>query len=215
MPPAQGDSPCPAAAGRTSAGTGRDALHCPCGAPGPASRRPSPGSPVPPLSAVAPVPPSEPRPDLPRRRLPIGPWVTRQRRRGAAGRAVAMSARTLPLLFLNLGGEMLYILDQRLRAQSIPGEKARKGERRPGHPAGPSPGAGRGQAERGPGGAAPARLPVRAPRAGLPAVPVLRESHRNTQRWARCAVTGGCWRRDGASRRRCSGGRAGPFLPAV
>uniref|UniRef100_A0A8B9F506 Organic solute carrier partner 1 n=1 Tax=Amazona collaria TaxID=241587 RepID=A0A8B9F506_9PSIT len=37
-----------------------------------------------------------------------------------------MSARTLPLLFLNLGGEMLYILDQRLRAQSIPGEKARK-----------------------------------------------------------------------------------------
>ncbi|NWR96977.1 OSCP1 protein, partial [Motacilla alba] len=40
-----------------------------------------------------------------------------------------MSTRTLPLLFLNLGGEMLYILDQRLRAQSIPGEKARKGER--------------------------------------------------------------------------------------
>ncbi|NXP29161.1 OSCP1 protein, partial [Scytalopus superciliaris] len=39
-----------------------------------------------------------------------------------------MSARTLPLLFLNLGGEMLYILDQRLRAQSIPGEKARKDE---------------------------------------------------------------------------------------
>ncbi|XP_054148535.1 protein OSCP1 isoform X2 [Melozone crissalis] len=37
-----------------------------------------------------------------------------------------MSVRTLPLLFLNLGGEMLYILDQRLRAQSIPGEKARK-----------------------------------------------------------------------------------------
>ncbi|XP_027742480.1 protein OSCP1 [Empidonax traillii] len=39
-----------------------------------------------------------------------------------------MSARTLPLLFLNLGGEMLYILDQRLRAQSIPGDKARKDE---------------------------------------------------------------------------------------
>ncbi|XP_062476743.1 protein OSCP1 isoform X2 [Pezoporus occidentalis] len=39
-----------------------------------------------------------------------------------------MSVRTLPLLFLNLGGEMLYILDQRLRAQSIPGEKARKGK---------------------------------------------------------------------------------------
>lgn len=45
-----------------------------------------------------------------------------------------MSVRTLPLLFLNLGGEMLYILDQRLRAQSIPGEKARKGEHPgPGH----------------------------------------------------------------------------------
>ncbi|XP_069079965.1 protein OSCP1 isoform X1 [Pleurodeles waltl] len=37
-----------------------------------------------------------------------------------------MSLRTLPLLFINLGGEMLYILDQRLRAQSIPGDKARK-----------------------------------------------------------------------------------------
>uniref|UniRef100_A0A8C5P5E0 Organic solute carrier partner 1 n=1 Tax=Jaculus jaculus TaxID=51337 RepID=A0A8C5P5E0_JACJA len=37
-----------------------------------------------------------------------------------------MSVRTLPLLFLNLGGEMLYVLDQRLRAQNIPGDKARK-----------------------------------------------------------------------------------------
>ncbi|XP_030213593.1 protein OSCP1 isoform X2 [Gadus morhua] len=37
-----------------------------------------------------------------------------------------MSSRTLPLLFLGLGGEMLYILDQRLRAQSIPPDKARK-----------------------------------------------------------------------------------------
>lgn len=47
---------------------------------------------------------------------------------GCGGGAGAMSGRALPLLFLNLGGEMLYILDQRLRAQSIPGEKARKGE---------------------------------------------------------------------------------------
>ncbi|XP_008830370.1 protein OSCP1 isoform X1 [Nannospalax galili] len=39
-----------------------------------------------------------------------------------------MSVRTLPLLFLNLGGEMLYVLDQRLRAQNIPGDKARKDE---------------------------------------------------------------------------------------
>ncbi|XP_026529554.1 protein OSCP1 isoform X2 [Notechis scutatus] len=37
-----------------------------------------------------------------------------------------MSLRTLPLLVLNLGGEMLYIVDQRLRAQSIPGDKARQ-----------------------------------------------------------------------------------------
>ncbi|KAM5267278.1 protein OSCP1 isoform 1-T1 [Hipposideros larvatus] len=37
-----------------------------------------------------------------------------------------MSVRALPLLFLNLGGEMLYILDQRLRAQNIPGDKARR-----------------------------------------------------------------------------------------
>ncbi|XP_065838441.1 protein OSCP1-like isoform X2 [Oscarella lobularis] len=35
-----------------------------------------------------------------------------------------MSHRTMPLLFLNLGGEMMYILDQRLQAQSIPKEKA-------------------------------------------------------------------------------------------
>ena len=38
-----------------------------------------------------------------------------------------MSLKTLPILFLNLGGEMVYILDQRLRAQSIPTEKAKKG----------------------------------------------------------------------------------------
>ncbi|KAE8624348.1 hypothetical protein XENTR_v10005926 [Xenopus tropicalis] len=37
-----------------------------------------------------------------------------------------MSLRTLPLLFINLGGEMLYILDQRLRAQNIPPDKAKK-----------------------------------------------------------------------------------------
>ncbi|XP_060725967.1 protein OSCP1 [Tachysurus vachellii] len=37
-----------------------------------------------------------------------------------------MSTRTLPLVFINLGGEMLYILDQRLRAQNIPTDKAKK-----------------------------------------------------------------------------------------
>lgn len=43
------------------------------------------------------------------------------------GSSVTMSSRTLPLLFINLGGEMLYILDQRLRAQNIPADKAKKG----------------------------------------------------------------------------------------
>ncbi|KAL5011115.1 hypothetical protein ScPMuIL_013420 [Solemya velum] len=37
-----------------------------------------------------------------------------------------MSQKTLPLLFINLGGEMVYILDQRLRAQNIPPEKSKK-----------------------------------------------------------------------------------------
>lgn len=39
-----------------------------------------------------------------------------------------MSLQTLPILFINLGGEMMYILDQRLRAQNIPKEKATKGK---------------------------------------------------------------------------------------
>ncbi|XP_014252978.1 protein OSCP1 [Cimex lectularius] len=37
-----------------------------------------------------------------------------------------MTQYTLPFLFINLGGEMVYILDQRLRAQNIAIEKARK-----------------------------------------------------------------------------------------
>jgi len=39
-----------------------------------------------------------------------------------------MSLKTLPILFVNLGGEMMYILDQRLNAQNIPPEKAKKGD---------------------------------------------------------------------------------------
>mgnify|MGYP001792986479 FL=1 len=35
--------------------------------------------------------------------------------------------KALPLLFINLGGEMIYILHQRLNAQSIDGSKAQKG----------------------------------------------------------------------------------------
>jgi len=34
---------------------------------------------------------------------------------------------SVPLLFLNLGGEMMYILNQRLNAQRIPKDKAMKG----------------------------------------------------------------------------------------
>ncbi|KAL1117687.1 hypothetical protein AAG570_004002 [Ranatra chinensis] len=37
-----------------------------------------------------------------------------------------MAQYTLPFLFINLGGEMIYILDQRLRAQNIAVEKSRK-----------------------------------------------------------------------------------------
>lgn len=35
--------------------------------------------------------------------------------------------RTLPLVFINLGGEMLYILDQRLHAHSTSEDKSEKG----------------------------------------------------------------------------------------
>ncbi|XP_071544185.1 protein OSCP1 [Panulirus ornatus] len=37
-----------------------------------------------------------------------------------------MSLHALPLQFLNLGGEMMYIIDQRLRAQNIPPNRAAK-----------------------------------------------------------------------------------------
>jgi len=35
--------------------------------------------------------------------------------------------RCMPFLILNLGGEMIYILEQRLKAQNIKEEKSRKG----------------------------------------------------------------------------------------
>ncbi|XP_042290472.1 protein OSCP1a isoform X1 [Thunnus maccoyii] len=38
-----------------------------------------------------------------------------------------MSVRTLPLVFINLGGEMLYILDQRLRAHNTSEDNSEKG----------------------------------------------------------------------------------------
>lgn len=46
------------------------------------------------------------------------------------------SLLAMPMLILNMGGEMLYVLDQRLHAQSISAEKAAKGalRRRPSPP---------------------------------------------------------------------------------
>ncbi len=38
-----------------------------------------------------------------------------------------MSQRTLPLLIINLGGEMIYILDQRLRAQDEHDDETQRG----------------------------------------------------------------------------------------
>ena len=38
-----------------------------------------------------------------------------------------MAKRMLPLLYLNLGGEMIYIIDQRLIAQRVPQDRAAKG----------------------------------------------------------------------------------------
>jgi len=35
--------------------------------------------------------------------------------------------QTLPILLINLNGEMIYILEQRLRAQNIPPPKIKKG----------------------------------------------------------------------------------------
>ena len=32
----------------------------------------------------------------------------------------------MPIIVLNMGGEMVYILNQRLQAQNVPDEKARK-----------------------------------------------------------------------------------------
>jgi hypothetical protein len=37
-----------------------------------------------------------------------------------------MSLYTMPIIVLNMGGEMTYILNQRLQAQSVQDEKAKK-----------------------------------------------------------------------------------------
>lgn len=38
--------------------------------------------------------------------------------------------QAFPLLYLNLGGELLYIIEQRLQAQDISAEKSVKGRRK-------------------------------------------------------------------------------------
>lgn len=38
-----------------------------------------------------------------------------------------MSLKSFPIIFINMGGEMVYILDQRLSAQNIDNQKAVKG----------------------------------------------------------------------------------------
>lgn len=47
---------------------------------------------------------------------------------GGQRSASKMTLRALPFQFLNLGGEMMYIIDHRLRAQNIPTDRANKGE---------------------------------------------------------------------------------------
>ncbi len=39
-----------------------------------------------------------------------------------------MAMRTLPLIYINLGGEMMYVIDQRLVAQQISPAKSAKGK---------------------------------------------------------------------------------------
>lgn len=38
-----------------------------------------------------------------------------------------MADRVLPIIFLNLSGEMIYVIQQRLEAQNISEDKSRKG----------------------------------------------------------------------------------------
>jgi hypothetical protein len=40
---------------------------------------------------------------------------------------MAGSLMTMPMLVINMGAEMIYVLDQRLRAQNIPRDKSSKG----------------------------------------------------------------------------------------
>lgn len=46
---------------------------------------------------------------------------------GSPGRSGVGRLLAMPFLIINMGTEMLYILEQRLQAQSIASEKSRKG----------------------------------------------------------------------------------------
>ena len=40
-----------------------------------------------------------------------------------------MSSFCMPMLIINMGGEMVYILEQRLHAQNVPTDKSKRGAR--------------------------------------------------------------------------------------
>ena len=42
-----------------------------------------------------------------------------------------MSSFCMPMLIVNMGGEMVYILEQRLHAQNVPLDKSKRGEQLP------------------------------------------------------------------------------------
>ena len=46
---------------------------------------------------------------------------------GAPATAGEMSAFCMPMLIINMGGEMVYILEQRLHAQNVPMDKSKRG----------------------------------------------------------------------------------------
>ena len=52
-----------------------------------------------------------------------------------AQRRPTMSDYCMPILIINMGGEMVYILEQRLHAQNVPVDKSKRGRRTPIFPA--------------------------------------------------------------------------------
>ncbi len=55
-------------------------------------------------------------------------WSVQIQKSGCRINIMASGAMlTMPMLLINMGGEMLYVLDQRLKAQNIPDDKSTKG----------------------------------------------------------------------------------------